>query len=114
MSDTANDVRENSSAGIHWDLTSLFANGAAAQAALAEALDDARAFRERYRSHVAELDADSLAAALAELSALDNRLSRIGSYAGLRLSVNVMGEEERDLNAVVEQGMVEAQNALRF
>src|SRR3954447_9090250 len=114
MSDTANDVRTNSSAGIHWDLSSLFADAAAAQAGLAEALDDARAFRERYRGHVAELDADGLATALGELAELDNRLSRIGSYAGLRLSVDVTGEQERDLNAVVEQGMVEAQNALRF
>src|SRR5436305_905646 len=68
MSDTANDVRTNSSAGIHWDLSSLFADAAAAQAGLAEALDDARAFRERYRGRVAELDADGLATALRELT----------------------------------------------
>src|SRR5262245_45266210 len=112
MSDTA--TRANSSAGIHWDLSSLFADGAAAQDALAGALGEAKAFRERFRGHVAELDAEGLAEALAELAELDNRLSRIASYAGLRLSINVSGEEERDLNAAVDQGMVEAQNTLRF
>src|SRR5207248_2471731 len=76
--------------------------------------ESARSFRERFRGRVAELDAAGLAEALAELADLDNRLSRLGSYAGLRLSVNVSGEHERDLNAAVEQRMVEAQNALRF
>ena len=112
MSDTA--TSPNSSAGVHWDLSSLFVDDAAAQDALAGALSDSQTFRERYRGHVAELDAAGLATALAALSELDNRLSRIGSYAGLALSVNISGEAERDLNAAVEQGMVEAQNALRF
>src|SRR4051812_12407705 len=102
MTDTA--TRENSSAGVHWDLTSLFADAASAEEALKQALDEARGFRERYRGHVAELDEQGLATALRDLSALDNRLSRIGSYAGLRLSIDVSGAEERDLNAVVEQG----------
>jgi oligoendopeptidase F len=112
MSDTA--TSQNSSAGVHWDLSSLFVDGPAAQEALAGALADAQSFRERYRGHVVELDAEGLAAALSALADLDNRLSRIGSYAGLALSINISGEAERDLNAAVEQGMVEAQNALRF
>ena len=49
-----------------------------------------------------------------ELAALDNRLSRLASYAGLRLTVNVNGEAERDLNAAVEIALTEAMNALRF
>ena len=105
---------ENTSAGVRWDLTPLFADADAARAALADTLEDARAFRERYRGRVAELDATTLAELLAELSALHNRLSRIGSYAGLRQSVAATGEEERDLSAAVDQGMVEAENALRF
>ena len=52
--------------------------------------------------------------ALETLAAIDNRLSRLASYAGLRLTVNVNGEAERDLNAAVEIALTEAQNALRF
>ena len=105
----------NTSAGVRWDLASLFSGSDAAREALAEALDGLplvpralpwphRRARRRGLSPTRS----------AELSALDNRLSRIASYAGLRLSVNVAGEDERDVNAAVDQGMVEAQNALRF
>jgi oligoendopeptidase F len=112
MSDTA--TRQNSASGVRWDFSHLFTSDEAAVHALDGALADCRGFRERYRGRVAELDPQTLAGALGELSALENRLSRIGSYAGLRLSVNVTGEAERDLNATVEQRMVEAQNLLRF
>ena len=97
-----------------WDLTSLFPDVDAALAALAEALRDCNAFRDRYRGRVAELEADELLALLDELAALDNRLSRLGSYSGLALSTNITGEVERDADAAIEQGLVEAQNALRF
>ncbi len=102
------------SAGIHWDLGPLFSDDDAARAAIPALLDDCRAFREAYRGRVAQLDAPELATALAELAAIDNRLSRLSSYAGLRLTVNVNGEAERDLNAAVEIAMTEAMNALRF
>ena len=107
-------TQTTTSAGIHWDLAPLFADDDAARAALPALLDDCRAFRERYRGRVAELEAPELAASLAELAAIDNRLSRIASYSGLRLTVNVNGEAERDLNAAVEMALTEAQNALRF
>jgi oligoendopeptidase F len=107
-------TQTTTSAGIHWDLGPLFADDDAARAAMPALLDDCRAFRERYRGRVAELEAPALAEALAELAALDNRLSRLASYAGLRLTVNVNGEAERDLNAAVEMAMTEAMNALRF
>src|SRR3954471_8144103 len=110
MPETA--TRDNSSAGVRWDLTTLYPDDDVARSELDSALELARAFRERYRGRVAELDATGLAEALSGLAELDNRLSRLGSYAGLRLSVNVSGEAERDLNAAVEQRMVEAQNAL--
>src|SRR3954462_9344254 len=102
------------SAGVHWDLTPLFADSDAARAAIPSLLEDARTFRERYRGRVSELEAPELATALDELSALDNRVSRLASYAGLRLTTNVNGEDERDLNAAVEIALVELQNLLRF
>ena len=102
------------SAGVHWDLTPLFGDSDAARAAIPSLLEGARTFRERYRGRVAELEAPELATALDELSALDNRVSRLASYAGLRLTTNVNGEDERDLNAAVEIALVELQNLLRF
>ena len=45
------------SAGVHWDLTPLFGDSDAARAAIPSLLEGARAFRERYRGRVAELEA---------------------------------------------------------
>ena len=111
MSSTAT---ANSSAGVRWDLTPLFETSDAARSALATALDDSRSFRADYRGRVADLDAAGLAGALERLNSLENRLSRIASYSGLRMSVNISGEDERDISAAVDQGLVEAQNLLRF
>jgi oligoendopeptidase F len=102
------------SAGVHWDLSPLFADSDAARAAIPSLVETARAFRERYRGRVAQLEAPELATALDDLAALDNRLSRLASYAGLRLTTNVNGEDERDLNAAVDMALVELQNLLRF
>ena len=101
-------------AGVRWDLSAICVDAAAARRLLDEAIAAAEAFDEEHRGAVAELDADGLAAALAELARITNALHRIGSYAGLRRSVDVNDEEARDLETVVDQGMVRAQNALRF
>jgi oligoendopeptidase F len=97
-----------------WDLTTLFVDVDAALAALAGVLADSRAYGERYRGRVAELAAAELATALTELELIDNRLSRLASYSGLALSTNITGETERDADAAIEQGLVDAQNSLRF
>jgi oligoendopeptidase F len=102
------------SAGVHWDLTPLFADSDEARAAIPGLIETAKAFRESYRGHVGALEPPGLATALEELAALDNRISRLASYAGLRLTTNVNGEDERDLNAAVDMALVEIQNLLRF
>ncbi|HEY3614813.1 MAG TPA: M3 family oligoendopeptidase [Gaiellales bacterium] len=102
------------SAGVHWDLAPLFADADAARAAVPALIESSRAFRERWRGRVATLPAGRLAEALDELATLDNSLSRLASYSGLRLTTNVNGEAERDLNAAVEMALVEIQNLLRF
>ncbi len=102
------------SAGVHWDLTPLFADADAARAAIPALVEEAGRFRERYRGRVGELEAAELATALEQLAALDNRVSRLASYSGLRLTTDINGEGERDLNAAVEMALVELQNALRF
>ncbi len=101
-------------AGVHWDLSRIVTDAAAARALLADALGACEAFADQLRGRVGELGADELATALAELARIDNALSRAGSYAGLRRSVDVNDDEARDLEAAVDQGFVQASNALRF
>ena len=101
-------------AGVHWDLTAICTSVAAARELLTGTIATAEAFDSRYRSHVAALDAAGLAEALEELARISNALHRVGSYVGLRRSVDVNDDEARDFETVVDQGMVRAQNALRF
>ena len=100
--------------GVHWDLSSLVADADTARTELADGLERARAFQERYRGTLESIAPADLATALAELASIDNLLSRVGSYAHLRESVDVTSEENRDLSTAMDQGMVEASNALRF
>ena len=100
--------------GVRWDLSAICADIPSARALLDEAIAASEAFDARYRGTVGELDAAGLAEALAELSRISNALHRVGSYVGLRRSVDVNDDEARDLETVVDQGMVRAQNALRF
>ncbi len=101
-------------AGVHWDLSPLLSDADSARALLAASLERCRAFEERYRGALPELDGAGLAEALAEMAVLDNELSRVSSYAHLRESVDVTGQENKDLSAAVDRGLVEAGNALRF
>ena len=101
-------------AGVRWDLSLICSDVAAAQQLLDETIAAAEAFDATYRGTVATLDATGLAAALAELAEISNALHRVGSYAGLRRSVDVNDDEARDFETVVDQGMVRAGNALRF
>ncbi len=101
-------------AGVRWDLSAICADVASAHLLLDESIAAAEAFDARYRGRVVELDAAGLGEALAELSRISNALHRVGSYVGLRRSVDVNDDEARDLETVVDQGMVRAENALRF
>ena len=114
VTDTAIAEPVNSSIGVRWDLTALFATQDDCRAAMRDAIADCRRVRERYGGRVAKLDAGALASALEELASLENRLARVTSYAMLALSVDVTGEAERDLNVEIDRAEVEARNLLRF
>lgn len=101
-------------AGVHWDLSPLLSDADSARALLAASLERCRAFEERYRGALPELDGAGLSEALAEMAVLDNELSRVSSYAHLRESVDVTSQENKDLSAAVDRGLVEAGNHLRF
>ena len=100
--------------GVRWDLSRIVVDAAAARALAEDTRAACDAFAERYRGWIAEFDAAGLAAALAEISEIDNAISRAGSYVGLRRSVDVNDDEARDLEAVIEQQYVQIANTLRF
>ena len=75
--------------GVRWDLFAICADVPSARALLEESILASEAFDARYRGRVADLDAAGLGEALAELSRISNALHRIGSYVGLRRSVDV-------------------------
>jgi oligoendopeptidase F len=105
---------EAHAAGVRWDLSPLFGSADDARAALATSLERARAFEQTWRGAMPEMTGPRLAEALLELGEIDNLLSRVHSYASLRKAVDVTDEENRDLSAAVEQGVVQVLNALRF
>jgi oligoendopeptidase F len=100
--------------GVRWDLSPLFESPQAARDAIAPALERAREFEQRWRGKLESITPAEMAEALAQLGEIENTLSRISSYAMLRKAVDVTSEENRDLAAAVEQGLVEAANLLRF
>jgi len=100
--------------GVRWDLTPLIASAQDARALLDAGIARARTFESRYRGTLTTITPVELAAALAELAAIENMLSRAGSYAHLREATDVTDPENRDLSAAVDRGMVDAGNALRF
>jgi oligoendopeptidase F len=108
------DASAPQAAGIRWDLSPLFADAAAARANLDDLVVRCRAFETSYRGTIAAIDAPGLAGLLAELAELDNGLSRVGSYAHLRESVDVTDDENLDLSGAVDRTFVEIGNALRF
>ena len=108
------DASAPQAAGIRWDLSPLFTDAAAARANLEDLLARCRAFADRHRGTIATIDAPALASLLVELAALDNALSRVGSYASLRESVDVTDDENLDLSGAVDRAFVEVGNALRF
>ena len=105
---------EAQAAGVRWDLSPLFGSADDARAALATSLERATAFEQTWRGAMPEMTGPRLAEALLELGEIDNLLSRVHSYASLRKAVDVTNEENRDLSAAVEQGVVQVLNALRF
>lgn len=108
------DASAPQAAGIRWDLSPLFADAAAARANLDDLGAQCRAFEAKHRGTFATIDAPGLAGLIAELALLDNALSRVGSYAGLRESVDVTDDENLDLSGAVDRAFVEMHNALRF
>jgi oligoendopeptidase F len=90
---------------VAWELGDLYETAADGrlEADLARALDDARAFRERYYGRVASLDAPGLTEAVAELERIQSVFVRAESFAFLSFSVDTADPARGALMQRVEE-----------
>jgi oligoendopeptidase F len=93
-----------------WDLSDLYPapDSPELEADLALAAEEARAFAQRYQGKVGALDGAALARAIAAYEALDERLSKAMSYAGL---VYAGDNEDAEIGRFY-QGVSERVNAI--
>ncbi|MGN6372684.1 MAG: M3 family oligoendopeptidase [Solirubrobacteraceae bacterium] len=81
---------------------------------LAEALELAKGFAERYAGQVAQLDAAGLEHAMRELERIEDLVGRAGTYAGLRFSVDTADPANGALLQEVQEQGTEIQTTLLF
>jgi oligoendopeptidase F len=77
---------------VEWDLSDLYDDEALLRSDLAEAVDAAARFGERYRGRVAELSAEDLSEALAERERIESVVDRARAYADLRFAADTSDE----------------------
>ncbi|MCW3043573.1 MAG: family oligoendopeptidase [Actinobacteria bacterium] len=102
---------------VAWELGDLFAgpDDPRLDTDISQALADAKAFRERYHGHVADLDATGLAAAVAELERIQSVFVRAESFAFLSFSTDTADPARGALlQRVEEQSTVLSTDVLFF
>ena len=101
---------------VAWDLDPLVDGDGpeGADRMLAEADERAAAFAERYAGRVAELDGPGLAAAMAEIQAIVELVSRAGNYAHLRFAVDTVDPANGALVARVSEKATAVETKLLF
>ncbi|HEY7675715.1 MAG TPA: M3 family oligoendopeptidase, partial [Candidatus Methylomirabilis sp.] len=109
----------SSAAGVTWDLTDLFAShdDPRIEQELTRCRGRAEAFARSFRGTVnvpGGPAAAHLLAGVRELEAINEVMSRVGSYAGLLYSSDTSREAYRDLQQKVEQRGTEIGNLLLF
>jgi oligoendopeptidase F len=81
---------------------------------LAEALELARAFAERYAGNVEQLDVAALEEAMRQLERIEELVGRAGTYAGLRFAVDTSEPANGALLQEVQERGAEIQTTLLF
>ena len=99
---------------IRWDLTDLYPDTEALDAALTESDQQADAFAERYRGQVASLRAAALAGALREFEDVQDRIGRAYTYAYLNWSTNTIEAEHGALLQRVREAYTHTSKKLIF
>lgn len=105
--------RDLTAADVSWDLETLLPEGQSAEDLLDLADDRAAAISE-YRGRVSSLDAEGLAALMAELGEIGELVSRAGHYAMLRFSENTTDPERGAAMMGVEEASTAISTKLLF
>ena len=114
----ANEVADAEVEGVAWDLDPLLdgagEGGAGVEALLDDAHRRAEAFAAAHAGKVAELDGAGLAAAMRELSELQELVGRAGSYAMLRFATATADPERGALLQRVQERGTQIETLLIF
>ncbi|MGQ3069592.1 MAG: M3 family oligoendopeptidase [Ferrovibrionaceae bacterium] len=99
-----------------WNLTDLYAgpDAPALKADIAAAKAEAEAYAARYKGRIGELDGDALAAAIADYERQQDRLGRIGSYAGLYHAEDLTDAARGRFAQTTREALNEVYSALLF
>ena len=81
---------------------------------LDDAMDRARAFAEAHAGKVADIDGPGLAAAMADLAEIHDKVARAGSYASLRFSADTQAPENGALMQKVQERATQIETTLLF
>jgi oligoendopeptidase F len=116
MSPPSADTSDPELAQTAWNLEPLVDGQAqdGARAQLAEALERAQAFAERYGGKLSELDGTGFELAMRELGELQELVGRAGTYAGLRFSVDTADPAAGALMQEVQERGTEIETILLF
>jgi len=103
-------------AGVSWDLSDLYASpeDPRLDADLDAGLEAANRFAKRYRGRIAQLPAAELAETLDQLEALNERVAKAGSYAGLLFAADTSDPRHGALLQRVQERGTEIRTTLLF
>jgi len=99
---------------VAWDLEPLLGETDSVDSLLAEAAEEAEKFSEKYRGRIAYLSASDLAEAMHALAQISDGVGRVGSYVGLKFSVDTTNPEFGAQMANADEKSTEISNTLLF
>jgi oligoendopeptidase F len=101
---------------VHWRLEDLLdgAGPEGVERLLAEALERAERFADRYRGALTTIDSTGLREAMTELAAIQDLVGRAGSYGGLRFSTDTADPARGALLQTVEEQGTKLETLLLF
>ena len=99
---------------VAWDLEPLLGETGSVDSLLAEAAEAAEKFSEKYRGRIAHLSASDLAEAMHALAQISDGVGRVGSYVGLKFSVDTTNPEFGAQMANADEKSTEISNTLLF
>ena len=99
---------------VAWDLEPLLGETGSVDSLLAEAAEAAEKFSEKYRGRIAYLSASDLAEAMHALAQISDGVGRVGSYVGLKFSVDTTNPEFGAQMANADEKSTEISNTLLF